>query len=66
MQFYLGSQELQLGKDELATNRQQFNDQFAIQKRQVNSSIYDQGKAKFERNSELNLSTDDYFAKNKI
>lgn len=64
--FYQGGKQLGLAEDQLATSKEQFNRQFDIQKQNINRDIREQGKARYERNPELNPVTEDYFKKNRI
>lgn len=64
--FYLGSQQLGLAKDALATQKRQFADQFNIQKQNINRDIFDQGQARYDRNAALNVDPDTYYEKNRI
>jgi len=66
MQFYQGNKQLDLAEDQLSTQKQQFSDQFNLQKGMINSDIRDQGQRRYDRNSTLNPTPEDYYNANKV
>lgn len=64
--FYTGYQQNQLAQDSLDTQKQQFSDQFNIQKQLVNQEIMDRGTARYSRDPENNLTPEAYYEQNKL
>lgn len=64
--FALGTRQLGLAKDQLATGKQQFSDQFGLQKRELNRDIRETGERRYARNPEANLTPEEYYALNKL
>ena len=63
--FYNGYQQNKLAQDSLDTQKQQFSDQFGVQKQLVNQDIMDQGLNRANRDPN-GMTAEDYYAANKI
>ena len=64
--FYTGYQQNKLAGEALDTQKQQFADQFNVQKQQVNMDIMDQGTMRYDRDPTNNLTPDEYYTQNKL
>jgi len=66
LNFYLGKENLDLAKESLATSKQQFADQFGLQKQEINRDIRDLGDRRYARNPTANPTGQQYFDENRI
>lgn len=64
--LYFGSKQLGLAKDQLATQKQQFGDQFNLQKQLINQDIMDKGVAGYRMDPTLNPTPEEYFKSRRL
>lgn len=64
--LYLGMQQYNLAKDSLATSKEQFNRNFAVQKNLTNSQLEDRQRARVASNAGAYQSVGDYMNQNGV
>ncbi len=64
--FYMGNKQLGLAEDQLKTQKQQFSDQFNVQKQLINQDIRNEGRQGYAARGNTGMTADEYYEQNKI